>query len=295
MPSTPPASRPYPRPRFDLIIADVDGCLTPEGPHPFDLHALAQIAAHNKAAFTRPVPPASQLSGFESPSPNPDPLAPLPPITLCTGRPQPFAEALCRLIHNTSIPCVCENGVWLYHPGTNDYSLDPAITHDHLAAVRDAEDWVRKTLYPRGVSIQPGKLASISLYHPDPDYLRNEIRPIVEREFESRAAGGSDASGANGERGGWPLRVSMTWLYINCDLKHISKSTGLDRLIERVGIPRDRLAGIGDTPSDLAIRDRVAYFACPNNAHEEIKAAANYIAPRPEAQGVLDILNHLAP
>src|SRR5690606_4683927 len=88
---------PMPRARFDLIIADIDGCLTPEGPEPFDVARLAQIAAHNERAF----------SG--------DAGTP-PPITLCSGRPQPFAEAMCRLIHNTRIPCVCENGVWVYHP-----------------------------------------------------------------------------------------------------------------------------------------------------------------------------------
>ena len=253
------------RPRFELIIADIDGCLTPEGPEPFDVARLARMAAHNERAFS---------GGVGAP----------PPVTLCSGRPQPFAEAMCRLIHNTRVPCVCENGVWVYHPGTNEYLLDPAITAEHIEAVHEAEAWVRRELFPRGVSIQPGKVASMSLYHPDPQYLRNEIHPIVQRKFDSRPEGAED---------GWPLRVSMTWLYINCDLRHISKSTGLDRLAAMLGIPRERIAGIGDTPSDLAIRDRVGYFACPANAHEEIKRAADYIAPSREAAGVLEILAHL--
>lgn len=256
----------HPDRTFDLIIADIDGCLTPEGPEPFDVAHLARIAAHNERAF----------AAAEAHAPR------LPPITLCSGRPQPFAEAMCRLIHNTTIPCICENGVWLYHPGTNEYMMDPAITPEHIAAVHEVEAWVRRELFPRGVSIQPGKAASISLYHPDPDYLRREVRPLVERTIGAR---GDD----------WPLRISMTWFYINCDLKHISKSTGLDRLAAHIDVPRERLAGIGDTPSDLAIRDRVGFFACPANAHEEVKRAADFIAPSPQAAGVLEILEHLSP
>ena len=40
----------------------------------------------------------------------------------------------------------------------------------------------------------------------------------------------------------------------------------------------DRLAGIGDTTSDLAIREQVSFFACPANALDEVKDVADYVA-----------------
>lgn len=243
--------------QYDLVICDIDGCLTPESSTPFDLEHLAVIAAHNRravAAGDRPI------------------------LTVCSGRPQPFAESMCRMLQNTLVPCVCENGVWVYHPGDNRYVMDPRIATAHLHAVHEASEWVHAVFGPRGVTQQPGKAASLSLYHPDPQFLRSEVAPAVEREFAAR---------------GWPLRVSMTWFYINCDLAFVSKGSGLDRMLAGLGIPRHRLAGIGDTTGDKCIAERVGFFACPANAQPQIREHAHFVASQPETRGVIEILERL--
>jgi len=221
-----------------------------------DVASLAKIAEHNRLARERRDRPV---------------------VTLCSGRPQPFAEAMCKLIGNLEAPCIAENGVWMYHPGENLYLMDPGITRDDQRVVRDASEWIEGEFGPRGVQQQPGKSAAVSLYHPDTGYLRS-IAPVIEAEFRRR---------------GWPLRVSMTWLYINCDLMHVSKGTGVDRLLKSVGVEKDRVAGIGDTTGDGPIRERVGWFACPANAQEEIKREADYVAQREEAAGVVEILARL--
>ncbi|QYK48268.1 MAG: HAD family phosphatase [Phycisphaeraceae bacterium] len=253
-----PGTPPHPARRYDAVICDIDGCLSPEHSGPMDAPSLAKIAAHNHIAQHRHDRPV---------------------VTLCSGRPLPFAEAMCRLIGNRTLPIICENGVWMYDPITNEYLMDPAITERHLEMVAEASRWVRTDLGPKGATIQPGKAASISLYHTDTDTLRLLV-PDLERTFAREA---------------WTFRVSMTWLYINCDLAHVSKATGLARLKQRTGLTRDRLAGIGDTTSDLAIREHVAWFACPANAQDQIKRHADFIAPHPEAEGAVDILSMLSP
>jgi len=252
-----PMTTQKPAGRFDLLISDVDGCLTTEDPLPLDLQRLAQVAQYNRLAFER---------GDQ------------PPMTVCTGRPQPFAEVICRLIHNISIPCVCENGVWLYHPGENTYHLDPSITLEHRRMIHEVEAWIIQTFGPDGAAIQPGKTAAISITHERREYLRT-IVPALETQVAGRA---------------WALRVSMTLNYINLDLAHISKRTGVKRLLETLDLPRDRVAGIGDTVGDLALAEQVGYFACPANAEEVIKDRADYVSPLPEIAGVIDILEHLA-
>lgn len=242
--------------RFDAVICDIDGCLAPESSGPFNVEALAKISEHNRLAQER---------------------ADRPVLTVCSGRPEPFAEAMCRLLNNRTVPGIAENGAWLFHPAINGWDLDPAITPEHLRAVGDAAEWVRRELGPRGVTMQPGKIASVSLYHPDTAFLRTLESPVRE-EFRRR---------------GWPLRVSMTWLYINCDLTHVSKGTALDRFVASTGLRRERLAGIGDTPGDRAIREHVAWFACPANADSEIKKLADYVSVLDEALGVCDILSQL--
>jgi hydroxymethylpyrimidine pyrophosphatase-like HAD family hydrolase len=243
--------------QHDLVICDIDGCLVSESAHPFDLGSLARITEHNRLALAR---------------------GDRPLLTLCSGRPQPFAESLMRMLANLEVPCICENGVWLYHAGTNTYEMDPRITPEHLHAVHELSEWAAREFGPRGVTEQPGKAASVTLYHRDTEFLRGTVAPAVEAHVKAH---------------GWPFRVSMTWFYINCDLAHVSKGTGIDRLLATLRIPKARLAGVGDTMGDACIADRVGFFACPQNAHPAIKERAHYISPEPEARGVVDILAQL--
>lgn len=245
-----------PERRFDAVICDIDGCLAPESSGPMDAGLLAELAAWNRAA---------QEAGDR------------PVVTLCSGRPQPFAEAMCRLIGNRTLPLVAENGVWLYRPDTNVYERDPAISAEHLKMVAEARAWVEEDLGPRGVVMQPGKEASISLYHPDTEFLRSLEAPVRASLAER----------------GWRLRVSMTWLYINCDLEHVSKGSGLDRLMRQAGLRKERLAGIGDTLGDVPIRERVAWFGCPANADERLKGRADRVSALSEVAGVMDLLRSL--
>jgi hydroxymethylpyrimidine pyrophosphatase-like HAD family hydrolase len=252
-----PATTTTPPPHLDAVISDIDGCLGPESHAPLNADALAAIARANRAS-TR----AATLT---------------PTLTLCSGRPQPYAEALARLL-SIRIPVICEMGVWIYDPRDNRFLMDPAITPDHLAMVRAAQAWIERDLCANhGVIIQPGKSASISLWHPDTPRLM-ALAPTLQDRFA---------------REGWPLRVSNTVAWINCDLTFVSKATGIDRLAAMMGYTRDRLAGIGDTLGDMAIRERVAFFACPRNADPRLAARADYVSPYDDVEGVLDILARL--
>jgi hydroxymethylpyrimidine pyrophosphatase-like HAD family hydrolase len=242
--------------RFEAVITDIDGCLGPESAAPLDAPLLAQIADYN----TRAKRDRSVAS-----------------ITVCSGRPLPYAEAICRLIGNDTLPAVCEMGVWLLDLAHHEYIMDPAISTEQLEAVRAAQSWIERNLLSRGVLIQPGKTASISLWHRDTSYLMS-LKPELFEKFQTHA---------------WPLRISNTVAWINCDLAHVSKSSGIARFKQRTGLQRSQLAGIGDTLGDLAIREHVAFFGVPANAQDELKAQADYISPFHETRGVLDILQHI--
>lgn len=241
---------------YDLVICDIDGCLSPESHAPINGPALSKIAEHNRLAIQngdRPV------------------------VTLCSGRPIGFVECLCRLLHNTLVPCIGENGVWLWRPADNSFECDPAITEEHLEVIHEARKLLRSLYHAHGVIQQPGKTASVALYHPDTAYLRS-IGPVIAEEFQKRD---------------WPIRVSMTWLYINCDLQHVNKGTAIDRLLAETGIAPERTAGIGDTMGDRFIAEQVAWFGCPDNAEAEIKGKADFVSSQDEVEGVLEILKRL--
>lgn len=242
--------------KYDLVICDIDGCLSPESSAPIHIEKLVEVARFNELAKSQQDRPL---------------------VTVCSGRPAPFCEAMCRLLQNDQLPCIGENGVWMFNPVDNSYEMDPAITPEHLEIVHSTRAWVMNRYGKHGVTLQPGKSASVTLYHPEPEYLQSII-PELRAEAEA-----SD----------WPFRISMTWFYINCDLKFVSKASGINRLLAASGVAAERTAGIGDTMSDKSIAETVSWFACPANAQDEIKTYADYVSPYEQIEGVLDILQQL--
>jgi hydroxymethylpyrimidine pyrophosphatase-like HAD family hydrolase len=242
--------------RFDAILCDIDGCLSPETTAPLDAQALALLAAHNQRAQR---------------------VGDVPVITLCTGRPLPYAEAIGRLLGNVSLPIICEMGVWLYDPRDNGYLFDPSISPRDLEAVADLTRWIRETLVPEGVVIQPGKTASLSLWHPDTERLM-ALKPRIATALVER---------------GWPFRLGSSVAWLNLELQQVGKGSGIRRLMAHTGLDKARLAGIGDTWGDVAIREHVAFFACPHNADPRLKAVADYVASAEEVHGVIEILAHI--
>ena len=175
-----------------------------------------------------------------------------PLVTLCSGRPQPY-------------------------PRENRFLIDPAISSDDMRRIAACEAWVRETLCPQGVVIQPGKTASVSLWHPDTSFLLAQ-KPIIIEKIA---------------REGWNMRVANTVAWINIELHHVSKASGITRLLAMTKTPKAKLAGIGDTMGDMAIREAVAFFACPANADGKLKAHADYVSPHHDVAGVLDILERV--
>lgn len=242
--------------KYDAIICDIDGCLSPEFPAPTDLGRIAKIADWNRRAKE---------------------AGDVPPLTLCTGRPQPFAEAVARMVGAFQLPIVCEGGVWLLEMDPYRWSMDPRITLEHRDLIHEVERWSLAQF--EGSRLEIGKAGAVTIFHErGAEYLETVVLPAVWTRIEDE---------------GWPMRASMTWTCVNIELEFISKSSGIDRLLERSGLKPERLAGIGDTMSDMAIRERVAFFACPANADEKLKTHADYVSDKEEAEGVLDILERL--
>ncbi len=235
-----------------LIICDIDGCLGPEAQGTVhSAEGLARLRRYNEAAHAG---------------------APWPALTLCSGRPLPYVEALARVL-DVRHPAIAENGVWLWTPSAPpacDPAIEPAIREGLAAFSR----WVRTAIEPRGVQRQPGKECSLSLRPTDPATLDTLVTELATYCAEHDL----------------PLRISRTVEWVNCDLLVIDKGTGVCRLREHCGLAREQLAAIGDTPHDLAMRREVARFGAPGNAHPDVKALADRVSTHTELRGVFDLL-----
>ncbi len=242
-----------------LIIADVDGCLVPETSAAWDFDSFQHVVRLIRAAN----------AGNSS----------LPPLTLCTGRPQPYVEALMKLL-DIRLPAICESGAIIYSLSDNHARHGPNVTPAKVEDLRDLRRWIEHALLRdrTDVVIQAGKEAQISLYGAEPSKLP-PLHQAIEKETGIR---------------GLDLEISASHFYLNLSLKGVDKGAALRLLLQDLRIDPKETAAIGDTVGDLPLREVCARFAAPANAQEEIKKVADYISPHEDTAGMRDILEMLA-
>ncbi|GMW01249.1 MAG: hypothetical protein AMXMBFR84_23860 [Candidatus Hydrogenedentota bacterium] len=238
------------------IITDLDGCLNPEESVPWngDLFGEFSALARNAAAG----------------------LGSIAPLTICTGRPQPYVEVLMK-IFDIRVPAICENGAVLYSLHDNRAWFGPGVTEEKIEGVRAVRSFIDTQILPdepRAI-MQFGKEAQISVFSEHPaifDAMKARIATFVR------------------DRGGPDLLITASHFYLNISLKGVNKGNALRALIRELNVTRDEIAGIGDTEGDLPLRETVGFFACPANATQSIKEVADYVSPSPDIAGLLDIL-----
>jgi hydroxymethylpyrimidine pyrophosphatase-like HAD family hydrolase len=236
-----------------LLVFDIDGVLTHGGSRALDLRLLERLAAMNQAARQDPSNPA---------------------VTLCTGRPGPYAEAILRAMDG-HLPGIFENGVGLCSPNGTPYVPHPAVgDRARLEAVRRR---LQEALVQTGRAfLQPGKEYSLSLFPCNPaekDTLHGE------------------AVAALG-----PLGQSVSLVYsascLNVLPRGMHKGKGVEFLAQETGYIPGEMLGVGDSNVDLPFLATVGASAAPANATLQVKRAVQYVAPRAAADGVRDILDH---
>lgn len=239
-------------------IADVDGCISPEESIAWDLGQFAELARRVRAANRGESDRA--------------------PMTLCTGRPQPYVEVLMKLL-DVRAPAICENGAVFYTLHDNTACYAPAITEEMLIGLRRLRAFVETEVLPAAPALvlQFGKEAQMSIFSERPELL-----PAAQHQIEAYL----DVNG------GPNMTISASHYYLNISFVGVDKGAALRQLQTMLGADRSELAGIGDTEGDLPLREAVGFFACPANARDAIKVVADYVSPYPEIEGMLDILSH---
>ncbi len=242
---------------IQLIVLDIDGCLTVGKGHRLDIEEFTRVRAWVDA--------------------HPD-----IPIALCTGRSQPYAEALLQLTgsYYRGVPSIVENGCFLYYSHIDEDFLVP---HPLLQGALERFMSI-KTEILRAISDsakhEPGKEVCLSL-DPKGDMTVKELYEHVQKI----AAPYGDA-----------LEITHSAAAVDIMPKGVNKGSALHFLAEKVGIAPTAMVGIGDTVGDLPMLKEVGHVACPANATEDIQAyvkeRGGYVARQRDVCGVVEILHH---
>ncbi len=237
-----------------LIVTDVDGCLTEERATAFNMANFTWLRDYNAKA-------QAGESHFA-------------PLTLCTGRPQPYVEALVKML-NITLPSISENGGILYELKTNRYTYlagDSGKGDGHLLKLKKK---ISQELLPKiETSIQPGKETHLTLISPDHPTIE-KVRHLLQRDFRE-------------DLNGYLLTISENC--INIVPQHFDKGTALLKLSELLQIPPQNMAGIGDTEADMAFMKLVGYPMCPANAVPAVKSICHYVAEKQYTAGLIEII-----
>lgn len=238
-----------------LVVSDIEGCISAGKGLPLDLGSLRELQEHNRRARTQ---------------------APLP-LTLCTGRSQPFVEAFCQMLA-VFMPCVCENGALLYDPAQDMSFCNPMITERHMEGQRELMRTLERETskdYPH--RREPGKEICISL---NPDTSKEHYAEEIPRLFEQI------------KKLVDPHLFTVTHSASAVDItpSGIDKASGVRFLAEVVGIPLNEMIGIGDTAGDLPFLSITGLSAAPSNSSPAVRQVVHYVSDKPATMGVLDIL-----
>ncbi|MCK6626480.1 MAG: HAD hydrolase family protein [Anaerolineae bacterium] len=238
-----------------LIVLDIDGVLSTGEAHPFDLGLFARLANLNRRARQGEAVPA---------------------VTLNTGRPSPYVEAVMQAIEGWQ-PALYESGAGLYFPQTYQFQLTPALTAAHLAQLRTVVKRLDQAVVQPGRAYwQPGKSVCHTLFA-HPPLTVTDLIPEVEAIV-------ADISGE--------FVVTQASLALNVHPAGIDKGMGLRWLSEVTGIALADIGGVGDSAGDIDFLRLVGRPAAPSNAASGVKDVVEYIAARPEAAGLQEILDY---
>lgn len=238
-----------------LLVLDIDGVLSHGEAQAFDLSLLGRLRELNQQAKTNPSIPA---------------------VTLNTGRPSPYVEALMQAMDGWQ-PALFENGAGLYFPQNYSFKITPLFTSSIKTQLNTLIALLDKEIVQTGKAYwQPGKTVCYTLFSHG-NYTITELADDVKAFAESISE---------------ELAVVIAGQALNIYPRMITKGTGIEWLAEVTGIALSEMAGVGDSDGDIDFLRLLAFRAAPSNATTNVKSIVDYVSSYPTTAGLHDILDY---
>lgn len=233
-----------------LFITDLDGCVA----DPFftpDWEAFSEIRRLNL-----------ESSKDES----------IPPLSICTGRPMPYAEAMAQVL-GIRLPFIFESGGGMYDVVDNEITWSSLLNEETRKQIQEIKSWSLDHLVkpnPGGIP-EFAKATDIGIIHQDTptiDQIHNKSVEYISHNHSN-------------------FEVHKTEVSVNIILKKANKGEGIKMLSKKLGYALNEIAYIGDSSGDIPGLKIVGMPFAPKNAIQETKAVAE-VTSQNSTQGVLE-------
>ncbi|TVQ67911.1 MAG: HAD family phosphatase [Balneolaceae bacterium] len=232
-----------------LFVTDLDGCIS----YPFktpDWETISEIRRLNIQSRT-------------------DSL--IPPLTVCTGRPHPYAEAVSQWL-DVRIPFVFESAA-MYHWEGNRVETVLDDEERALKPITEFKEWIRKVILPQFplAGLEFSKMMDAGIVAHQKSVI-DRIHPLVLEELERRNSN---------------LEVHITDVSVNILLPGNNKGRGIKMLADSQSVGLSEVAYIGDTGGDVPALKLVAMPFSPENATRAVKDVSEAL-PMKTSSAVLE-------
>jgi len=236
-----------------LFVTDIDGCLgEPYTPHDLDGLATLRRYAHDAG------PPAAPSA--------------TPAVSICSGRPYPYVEAMTQMLDLT-VPVLFEAGGGRFDPVEAQTTWNPVLTDEIEAEIETVRHWFITECIPgTKLSLDHAKRTQAGVVSPDPDEIE-EVRARTEQFVADRSP---------------DLQVFVTEVSVDVLPPGITKRSGLHWLTDHLNVEMDEIAYIGDTGSDLEALRAVGTSFAPANANEAVREAVDHVTDGAVLDGTLE-------
>lgn len=182
----------------------------------------------------------------------------IPPITICTGRPFPYAEAVGQWL-NIRHPFVFESA-GLYHWEGNRIETALDDHEETLTPIKEARHWITHEIlpnYPNAI-LEFTKMMDAGIVCPDESIIDEIYKLALKRIPEINPN----------------LEIHTTEISINVLMPGNNKLQGLKLLGKSLNVGLDEMAYIGDTGGDVVALKEVKMPFAPSNARKVAKDVA---------------------
>ncbi len=223
-----------------LFITDLDGCLT----YPFETpewELITRLREYNKLSRIDPTVPA---------------------LTICTGRPQPYVEAVAQWL-DIEFPVIFESGGGLYKPRINELHWSPFLTDEMIAKLEDIRNYVTLEIlpdYPHSF-LEYSKhtdVGVVSAHYSEIQEIYSRIKKYVLDRYTE-------------------FEIHYTEVSCNVITKACNKGAGVAFLSDVTSISTSQMAYIGDGTNDIPALKKVRRPFAPQNAREETQKVAEVL------------------